>query len=546
MKILTITAAEEKRGATAPGAASEEMRIPSFAERLGESLVSVQTPLKPFVGDDLGPLWGTQIHHLGNDDGSSGVKIEGGHKGAQGADPSAKRMKYVPEKMAPMLKLAAEQSLAGSGKGVSAQLSPERSKTDQETDLLQTHGKEDGLMKALAAKTSETEGEITKEPISSQEPRNSSIADRPAEEASCIVAVSRGRLAPKLSEELLQEDLNSLSTEPKTSEKKPEHVKHAKQDRSMETSTTEIASDSSQGMVTAPVLSTAIDAIAPSGKTNPPDQVQKAPVLVGVQGTRAGDRMRVRSDKATDAEKSSPADESAPVAKKDIDSDLRHAPPFNLAQEGEARGLTSQQEHVTLVQDSSGHGASAIGIQDGTGTVTKAAFEKISSPDVPVAKSQGESSHQPGPLYAPDEQRTLTTTPTSIEVGVSGGTHGWLKVRAELGTDGTVHASMASTSNAEAETLRRELPSITSYLQQEHVTVSSVVVHAPSNSMNMSDLSSGGQGAHRGTSQNMMGSGDSRSGSVAKTLEEAADESGGDDWASVRHGRAGGWLSIRA
>jgi hypothetical protein len=74
--------------------------------------------------------------------------------------------------------------------------------------------------------------------------------------------------------------------------------------------------------------------------------------------------------------------------------------------------------------------------------------------------------------------RTLLATPTALEVGVSNGTQGWLKIRAEMTDGGVVNASLSSASSAGQEMLHRELPALTAYLQEERVGVNTVVVPA--------------------------------------------------------------------
>jgi hypothetical protein len=69
----------------------------------------------------------------------------------------------------------------------------------------------------------------------------------------------------------------------------------------------------------------------------------------------------------------------------------------------------------------------------------------------------------------------MMTSINSIEIGVASGTHGWLKVRAEL-EDGVITASLASPTAVGREALHRELPSLTSYLLEERVGIGSVVV----------------------------------------------------------------------
>jgi len=74
--------------------------------------------------------------------------------------------------------------------------------------------------------------------------------------------------------------------------------------------------------------------------------------------------------------------------------------------------------------------------------------------------------------------RTLSATPSALEVGIPDGTHGWLKVRAEMADGGVVNASVSAASAASQEMLHRELPSLTAYLQSEKVAVNAVVVHS--------------------------------------------------------------------
>ncbi|WP_263385397.1 hypothetical protein [Granulicella arctica] len=71
----------------------------------------------------------------------------------------------------------------------------------------------------------------------------------------------------------------------------------------------------------------------------------------------------------------------------------------------------------------------------------------------------------------------LAATPTALEIGVSSGTHGWLKIRAELTSTGEVNASLSGASIASATSLRSELPALNSYLQAEKISIGELVVH---------------------------------------------------------------------
>jgi len=94
------------------------------------------------------------------------------------------------------------------------------------------------------------------------------------------------------------------------------------------------------------------------------------------------------------------------------------------------------------------------------------------------AATAGQDGVDAGTAGVGDGHRTLEATPTSLEVGVTNGTHGWLKIRAEMADGGVVNASVSATTSAGQEMLHRELPSLTAYLQDERIGVGSVVLHA--------------------------------------------------------------------
>ncbi len=77
------------------------------------------------------------------------------------------------------------------------------------------------------------------------------------------------------------------------------------------------------------------------------------------------------------------------------------------------------------------------------------------------------------------QHTTLSSTPTTLEVGVANGTHGWLKIRAELNASGTVDASLTGANAAASGRLHNDLPALSSFLQEERVAVGSLNVAAP-------------------------------------------------------------------
>lgn len=106
-------------------------------------------------------------------------------------------------------------------------------------------------------------------------------------------------------------------------------------------------------------------------------------------------------------------------------------------------------------------------------------------PDAPSPSPQPE---QPG------DARTLAATPNSLEVGVANGSHGWLRVRAELDASGLVRAAVVASSAGSAEALSRHLPEMSAYLTQESTRIGSLVVHASAQSGAASSQANGSEG----------------------------------------------------
>jgi hypothetical protein len=166
----------------------------------------------------------------------------------------------------------------------------------------------------------------------------------------------------------------------------------------------------------------------------------------------------------------------------------------------------------------------------------------------------------------------LRTTPTSLEVGVSSGTHGWLKIRAEITTEGGVSAWLAGSSRAAEDGLRKDLPALNSYLQSEKVAVSALaIVQVPGSAQGGSDnqpelmLGTDFSGGHAGLTPGMNGGGDSHPERSAETPGRGTDQTDsrvtsdvavaqserdfglGDSTAGspVGYGSGGSWLNVR-
>jgi hypothetical protein len=169
-------------------------------------------------------------------------------------------------------------------------------------------------------------------------------------------------------------------------------------------------------------------------------------------------------------------------------------------------------------------------------------------------KSADGAAVPPQPLVAAqqgDEMQTLAATPNVLEIGVASGSHGWLRVRAEMGQAGEVSASVSAAAGSAAQNLHRELPAISAYLASERVGVSSLVVNAMEKSAAAHDVSSSlhegsqagtGQGRQRGSEQKVPwdfnSEGDSGIGPVfaaqAMSMPAALYTGGNGSWLSVR------------
>jgi hypothetical protein len=145
--------------------------------------------------------------------------------------------------------------------------------------------------------------------------------------------------------------------------------------------------------------------------------------------------------------------------------------------------------------------------------------------------------------------RMLTATPTALEVGIQNGTHGWLKVRAEMADGGLVNASVSAASSSGQEMLRRELPALTAYLQQEKVAVNTVVVHTTAAAGSSTGMDSRGDQQTPQKSNEGGKQGQDVGQVVADRTDEATGyEEVGEDGLSphATYAAGGSWLSVRA
>jgi hypothetical protein len=135
---------------------------------------------------------------------------------------------------------------------------------------------------------------------------------------------------------------------------------------------------------------------------------------------------------------------------------------------------------ITVVQhvgtDLPGQAGSAAFRSDGSTASFGAVVHQGSAADVTPSVNSHNTAYG-GEQMTAGESRPglLAATPTSLEVGVANGTHGWLKIRAEM-EGGVVTASLSSGSMAGQEMLHRELPSLAAYLQEEKLGVNTLVL----------------------------------------------------------------------
>jgi hypothetical protein len=160
-----------------------------------------------------------------------------------------------------------------------------------------------------------------------------------------------------------------------------------------------------------------------------------------------------------------------------------------------------------------------------------------------------------GPIDA--THKTLAASPTALEVGVPNGTHGWLKIRAEMTGAGGVNASLSTASTSGQEMLHRELPLLTAYLESERVAVNTVVIQpAMTAGTDFRGLAGGMNGDGRGQApQGGSQGGENRQDANGTALNRAEDIRayvgangfGVDDLLSpASYAGGGSWLSVRA
>jgi hypothetical protein len=159
-----------------------------------------------------------------------------------------------------------------------------------------------------------------------------------------------------------------------------------------------------------------------------------------------------------------------------------------------------------------------------------------------------------GGLSAP---RMLSSSANVLEVGITGGAHGWLRVRAEMGHTGEVTASLVASNAASAESLDKQLGAISAFLKTETVGVSALVVTAPARGTGVdvsagssqgqaSGSTSGSGGQERQSRQEFAGFGLQQFGTSGVQQPQGSGLNGSSALASAAiAGGSGGWVNVR-
>ncbi len=158
----------------------------------------------------------------------------------------------------------------------------------------------------------------------------------------------------------------------------------------------------------------------------------------------------------------------------------------------------------------------ATAVSDSTPALSLNAVSAASLPDPSPSVAQVGESH-----------RTLLATPTTLEVGVQSGTQGWLRIRAEVGDQGAVNASLAAGSSGGRELLHSQMPALNAFLHSEQMAVTTTVVDR--------GAFAGGNQASAALGSGGLGSQDGAGGSNGSLLHEGGAQSDSSQRGPAHH-----------
>jgi hypothetical protein len=287
--------------------------------------------------------------------------------------------------------------------------------------------------------------------------------------------------------------------------------------------------------------------------------------MTNVTAGDSGRKVAVHDAKpfALDVERTSTATSEDKTSATDAGTGLERASgAANAGSDGDLKTLAVSEVNASAVHAMTSSTGILSGVPAGAGVPGDRSPGKLQNSDAvvasPVLPSGSKVQDGLGGATGPMETmpRMLAASPTALEVGIQNGTHGWLKVRAEMTSDGVVNASVSASSFTGQEMLHRELPSLTAYLQSEKVAVNTVTVPAslptgaePRGLGAAVDAGGSGQAFQRSNE-----GGEQRQGLVETTNASDEDLSYqtvhgvGEDRTLplVRHMGGGSWLSVRA
>ena len=301
--------------------------------------------------------------------------------------------------------------------------------------------------------------------------------------------------------------------------------------------------------------------IALAPQTAPPGEAKSAPVVAAAKGHGKKDEapvdvaavpVVVAADVAPPIAVVAPpvVTPSLAVNVKDAEGPVI-APGVVKSEKGSVKKISSEVTatgaavEVDVVGTSPGVADPVIDRAAGIVAVAGSALER--SPVSTPAHTVHSMAAAPEPLAsgATDGVKTFVSTPRVLEIGMADGTHGWLRVRAEMGGDGQVQAQFTAASAGAAAELHKVLPGMQAYLASEQVGVRSIVVSAADRSAGAGDVSAGhgGDGARRESS----GDRPENLAALMPVSEFGSDAGGAGLPAALFSGSAmsGGWLSVR-
>jgi len=250
----------------------------------------------------------------------------------------------------------------------------------------------------------------------------------------------------------------------------------------------------------------------------------------GLKGTSGETKAAARDTRSAEPKPAVDATDAAPVV--GVAAATVQAPVATATHVASSAAPAAQHASGSAVAETSGIG----------GRTSETAFAGLKQTEANTPAATG------------TDLRTLVATPNVLEVGVDSGTHGWLRVRAEMGQMGQVTASVTAASSGAAEGLHKELPAISAYLAGERVGVSSLVVNAADKGAATQDaLARSDAGTQTGTQDGGRQRGQVDQNVTRQAASDTLDDvpeldfgmSGTNVPMTIQPNGSGGWLSVR-